>query len=172
VISIGESFVGEGAEAAHLNTVLGMREGPIGTAWATALATPREGHAAFVVVAQPNLPVKPMTLFVNKAMIASEAHATLTWGAAQLGVASGVLDAVAGGVIPPGLLDDGLLITAVWVSPAAVDADMVYVNNRQATAEALANGMAKQPSIEELLAVRDTPINGYYVPATLREGDR
>jgi len=172
VIRVGESFVGEGPEAAHLNTVLGLREGPVGTAWATALATPREGHAAFVVVAQPNLPVKPMTLFVNKAMIASDAHATLTWGAAQLGVASGVLDAVADGVVSRTLLDDTVLIAAVWVSPAAQDADLVYANNRQATAEALANGMANRPSIEELLAVRDIPINGYYVPATLREDTR
>ncbi len=38
---IGESFVGEGAEAAHVNTVLGHRDGPVGVAWATALATLR-----------------------------------------------------------------------------------------------------------------------------------
>ena len=30
VIQIGEAFVGEGAEAAHLNTVLGPRDGPVG----------------------------------------------------------------------------------------------------------------------------------------------
>ena len=63
----------------------------------TALATPREGHVAFVVAAQPGLAVKPMTLFVNKATIASDDHAALTWGPAQAGVASGVLDAVADG---------------------------------------------------------------------------
>ncbi len=33
---IGESFVGEGADAAHVNTVLGSRNGPVGVAWATA----------------------------------------------------------------------------------------------------------------------------------------
>ena len=43
-MEIGEAFVGEGAEAAHLNTVLGPRAGPVGTAWATALATP-DGRA-------------------------------------------------------------------------------------------------------------------------------
>jgi 5,6,7,8-tetrahydromethanopterin hydro-lyase len=35
---IAESFTGEGAEAAHVNTVLGHRSGPAGTARATALA--------------------------------------------------------------------------------------------------------------------------------------
>ena len=165
---LGEAFVGEGAEAAHLNTVLGDRHGPAGIAWATALATPREGHAAFVVVAQPNLPVKPMTLFVNKAMIESEAHAALTWGAAQLGVASGVLDAVSDGILTKDLLNTTALITAVWVSPEATDADAVYENNRLATTQALANAMKDEPKISELLAVRDHPINGYYVPKTLR----
>src|SRR5262249_52765659 len=78
-IEIGEAFVGDAAEAAHLNTVLGPRDGPIGTAWATALATPSAGHAPYVVVLRPGLPVKPLTLFVNKAQIAGDDHARLTW---------------------------------------------------------------------------------------------
>ena len=86
---IGESFVGEGAEAAHVNTVLGDRHGPVGTAWATALATPRQGHIPFVTALRPSLPVKPLTLFVNKAPVLDDAHANLTWGAAQAGVARG-----------------------------------------------------------------------------------
>ena len=86
-VLIGESFVGEGAEAAHINTVLGGRDGPVGTAWATARAMPRPGHSAFVTVLRPNLPVKALTLFVNKAAIAGEQHGNLTWGAAQAGVA-------------------------------------------------------------------------------------
>ncbi len=64
-LEIGESFVGSGPEAAHINTVLGPRSGPAGTAWATALATPTAGHAPFVAVVRPGLPAKPLTLFVN-----------------------------------------------------------------------------------------------------------
>src|SRR2546429_217727 len=82
---IGESYIGEGAEAAHVNTVLGERAGPVGVAWATALATPSAGHTPFVAVVIPGIPVKPMTLFVNKAPIAGDEHGTLTWGAAQAG---------------------------------------------------------------------------------------
>ena len=55
----GEAFVGAGAEAAHLNTVLGAKGGPVETAWATALATPREGHAAFVAAVAPAWPCSP-----------------------------------------------------------------------------------------------------------------
>ena len=62
-----------------MNTVLGERAGPVGVAWATALATPSAGHTPFVAVVIPGIPVKPMTLFVNKAPIAGDEHGTLTW---------------------------------------------------------------------------------------------
>jgi 5,6,7,8-tetrahydromethanopterin hydro-lyase len=164
VIEIGEAFVGEGASAAHVNTVLGSRSGPVGTAWATALATPSAGHAPFVAVIQPGVPAKPLTLFVNKAAIASDSHASLTWGAAQAGVASGVADAVADGVIAPADVDELALIAAVWVDPAARDPEAVYRNNRAATRAALANGRANQPSLEVTLEARHSPRNPFFGP--------
>jgi 5,6,7,8-tetrahydromethanopterin hydro-lyase len=164
---IGESFVGEAAEAAHVNTVLGSRDGPVGTAWATALAMPRPGHSAFVVVLQPNLPVKPLTLFVNKAPIDGELHGNLTWGAAQAGVAGGVADAVADGIISVEAAEDLLLIAAVWVNPAATDAALVYRNNRAATRQALENGGNGTPKIADILAARHEPANPFFtLPAS------
>lgn len=163
-MQLGESFVGTGPEAAHLNTALGKRRGQVGQAWTTALATPREGHSAFVVVARPNLPVLPMTLFVNKATIADEAHARVTWGAAQLGVASGVLDAVQQGTIDASLVHELCIIAAVWVDPQARDEDLIYEHNRLATRRALRHGALREPSLEDVLAVRDAPVNGYYAP--------
>lgn len=164
-IEIGESFVGEGAEAAHLNTVLGPREGPVGAAWATALATPTAGHAPYMVVLQPGLPVKPPTLFVNKAAITGDEHARLTWGAAQAGVAGGVADAIADGVLRADEIDALVLIAAVWVSPAARDAESVYRNNRRATCDALAAGRAGAPSVAQVLAAREHPWNPFFRPA-------
>src|SRR5215204_1182958 len=46
---IGEAFVGEGPNAAHLNVVIGRKGGPVETAWATSLATPRAGHVPFLL---------------------------------------------------------------------------------------------------------------------------
>lgn len=85
VTQIGEAFVGAVPEAAHLNTVLGTKGGPVETAWVTALATPRAGHAAFLTTLRPGVPAKPMTLFVNKATLEGDAHSTMTWGPAQAG---------------------------------------------------------------------------------------
>jgi 5,6,7,8-tetrahydromethanopterin hydro-lyase len=159
---IGEGFAGEGANAAHVNTVLGPKDGPVATAWATALATPRAGHTPFVVVVQPNVPVKPATLFVNKATVdpANDRHARLTWGAAQAGVATGVLDAIRKGTIPKLDIDRLLLITAVWVNPDADDEELVYANNATATLAALVAGRDDLPPLRTVLEAE--PQNPYF----------
>ena len=159
---IGESFVGEGAEAAHINTVLGDRAGPAGVAWGTALATPRTGHTAFAAMLVPGVPVKPMTLFVNKASVVDDRHAALTRGAAQAGVAGGVADAVSEGIISAADADLLLLIAAVWVNPAAQDADLVYANKRTAARAALRAGVAGAPLLADVLAARNQPSNPSY----------
>ena len=158
----GESFVGEGANAAHVNTVLGDRDGPVGVAWATALATPRPGHTPFVAVVVPGTPVKPLTLFVNKATIDGAEHGTLTWGAAQAGVACGVADAVSEGIISEADADRLALIAAVWVNPAASDAGLVYANNRAATREALRAGATGRPALADVLSARAHPANPFF----------
>lgn len=161
-LQIGESFIGDGAEAAHINTVLGSRSGPAGTAWATALATPSAGHTPFMAVLRPGLPVQPPTLFVNKAAITGDKHGTMTWGPAQAGVAAGVADALADNVITA--TEDVVLIAAVWVNPEAADADIVYRNNREATRTALVAGATGQPKVDDVLAAKDAPYNPFYRP--------
>lgn len=161
MMQIGESFAGSGANAAHVNTVLGDRDGPVGAAWATALATPSAGHAPFVTILRPGLAVQPPTLFVNKATISGELHAELTWGAAQAGVALGVRDALADGTIPAGEVGGLVLIAAVWVNPTADDPTAACANNRMATAEALRAGRASRPTVEEILAAEDA-VNAYF----------
>ncbi len=158
----GEAFVGEGVDAAHINTVFGGKGGPIETAWVTALATPRPGHAAFVATVAPGIAVQPWTLFVNKAGIESERHGQLTWGAAQAGVAGGVMDAVAADVINRLYTPGRLLIVAVWVNPEASDEAAVYANNRQATLEALTAGRDNRPSVDDALAAAAHPFNAYF----------
>jgi 5,6,7,8-tetrahydromethanopterin hydro-lyase len=145
-----------------VNTVLGRKGGPVETAWATALATPRAGHVPFVAVLRPNLPVKPATLFVNKADLRGDRHAELTWGAAQAGVARGVLEAVAGGTIPAAEVEELLLLAAVWVDWSADDEEAVYEGNARATQEALAAAAEGRPRLDELLALREEPANPFF----------
>ena len=108
------------------------------------------------------MPVKPPTLFVNKAEIREESHGFLHWGAAQAAVAQGVLESVADGTIPQGDVEGLALIAAVWVDWAASDEEEVFANNFEATRAALAAAAEGRPRLEELLAIRSEPPNPFF----------
>jgi len=140
VPQIGTGSAGDGLHQVRVDTVFGVRDGPVGTAFFTALTGPTIGHNPFVVLARPNLPVVPLTLFVPNATIGSERHARLTRGAAQAGVAAGVL---ALNMDDP----DGekCILASVFVDPDVSDADRVYRAARDATMIALKLGAAGGP---------------------------
>ena len=131
VIQIGEGFEGAGANAAHINLILGPKAA-LGSAFAAAAANPGPGHIPFQAVLRPNLPAKPVTLFVGKAVLRDTNHETMTWGPAQAGVAAGVTLALLDGVLPPEAEDGWLIIALVWVDPKAAKAQQVYANNLKA----------------------------------------
>jgi len=60
--------------------------------------------------------------------------------------------------------DDLVLIAAVWVNPAARDAELVYANNRAATKAALDAATRSLPDIAAVLAARAEPSNPYFRP--------
>lgn len=158
---IGEAFVGEGQNAAHVSTLFGPRDGPVGTAWALAMATPNPGHAPFMVFLQPGLTVKPPTLFVNRATLGGQIHREMTLGAAHAGVAAGVLKMVqkVGDEID---VETSAIIASVWVDPDAYEGDVVFMNNKAATSAALLNGLKDLPAVDEVLEQVDSPWNESY----------
>ncbi|CAA9398450.1 MAG: Formaldehyde activating enzyme [uncultured Rubrobacteraceae bacterium] len=159
---IGESFVGEGVNAAHVNVVIGRKGGPVETAWTTALATPRMGHAPFVAVVRPGVPALPFTLFVNKATMGGDSHVDLTFGAAQAGISGGVAAAVADGLVPANEVRNLLCIAAVYVNPAADDEGEVFENNRRAVGEAIRAAVEETPTVEDVLALAEAPSNPFF----------
>lgn len=101
---------------------------------------------------------------VNKTTIEDERVARLTWGAAQLGIAQGVLDAVARDVLPPDDADELVLLLAVWIDSAAVDETAVRGAAREATRAAIADAVAP-PSRDEVRASvegREEARSAYY----------
>ncbi|HUF01480.1 MAG TPA: formaldehyde-activating enzyme [Gaiellaceae bacterium] len=136
---IGEGWSGEAPNGSHVNVVLARRGSPTAAAALSMLANPSPGHTPVLVCVgatqQEYEPVWPPTLMMNKATAADDRHQTITWGAAQLGIAQGVLDAVADGLVEP--TGDLLVLVAVWVDPAAEDETAVRVANRAAVRKAL-----------------------------------
>lgn len=161
---IGEAFIGSGPNAAHINVVLGPRSGPVGTAWAGALSSPSPGHLPYMVVLQPGIPVKPATVFVNKAALSGENHENMTWGPAQAGVAKGIQESLLEGILPSEAEDGWCVIVAVWVNPKADNADEVYANNYQAARDATFNALGLMPLLSELREAAANVHNPFYTP--------
>ena len=161
---IGESFVGSGPNAAHINVVVGPKDGPAGAAWAGALSSPSAGHLPYMVVLQPGVPAKPMTVFINKAALNGIEHENMTWGPAQAGVAKGVTDCLLDGTLPPEAENDWCVIAAVWVNPAASDAHEVYRNNLAAAHGAVTAAIHQMPKLDVVRAAAVAPSNPFYTP--------
>jgi 5,6,7,8-tetrahydromethanopterin hydro-lyase len=159
---IGEAFAGHGANGAHLTVLIGRKGGPVESAWATALATPRAGFVTSLAVVRPNLAVKPLTLFVNRTEVRDEAHERMTRGPAQAGVAAGVAAAISDELIPAEAIDEILLIATAWVDPAADDVASVHAHNHAATHDAILAAVRGEPRIEDVLAEADRPWNPFF----------
>ena len=54
---VGESLVGDGNEIAHIDLMIGDKAGPVGIAFANALANQSNGHTNLLAVITPNVAV-------------------------------------------------------------------------------------------------------------------
>ena len=161
---IGEALAGDGNEIAHIDLLIGSKDGPVGVAFANALATQSEGHTNLLAVLTPNLAVKPSTVMVTKVTIKGMKQAVQMFGPAQEAVARAVADCVADGVIPASDADNLVCVCGVFIHPQAEDDKKIYDYNYEATKMAIANAMANKPSAEEMLAGKDEaahPFRGF-----------
>src|SRR2546422_11702250 len=96
---IGEALAGDGNEIAHIDLLIGSKDGPVGTAFANALANQSEGHTNLLAVLTPNLVCKPATVLITKVTIKGMTQVGQMFGPAQKAVAKAVAESVAAGVI-------------------------------------------------------------------------
>jgi 5,6,7,8-tetrahydromethanopterin hydro-lyase len=150
-LRVGEALAGQGAEVAHIDLVMGTKDGPLAEAFAKAKATPTPGHEPLLAILEPNLAVKPVTLIVPTVTITGMRQASMVYGPAQTAVAKAVIDSVADGTIPKQAVEDLVMIANVFVHPTAVDRQRVYINNYKAMRHAIRKSVEGRPSIDELL---------------------
>lgn len=164
---MGEALVGKEPEIAHVDLVIGTKEGPVGQAFATGLANLSAGHTPLLAVIRPNLPSKPYTLIVPKVTIKDLEDAGKIFGPAQTAVAKAVADAVEEGVIPKDKIEDWVIICSVFIHPKATDYRKIYHYNYGATKLALRRALTDYPSLDKIMFDKDRathPIMGFRVP--------
>jgi formaldehyde-activating enzyme len=163
---IGEGWSGVDPNGAHVNVVLAERSTATAAALLSTLTSPAPGHAPILVVVGEDKdhyePVWPPTIMINKATALEESHQTITWGAGQLGIAQGVLDAVAEGLIP--LSGDLLVFVAIYVDPAASDETAVRVASRAAMLKGVRTAVEgrDRDAAQALVDRRDSVTSPFY----------
>ena len=163
---IGEGWGGVKPNGSHVNVVLAARGSATFAAAVGMFAHPSPGHTPILVCVGPEQaryePVWPPTLMMNKATARDERHETLTWGAGQLGIGQGVLDAVADGLLDA--TDEVAVLVAIWVDPTAGDETAVRQAARAAVRKAI--GMCVQgrdpAAAARLVEERDELRNPFY----------
>jgi 5,6,7,8-tetrahydromethanopterin hydro-lyase len=150
-LMVGESLVGEGNEVAHIDLLIGPKDGPVGEAFAEALINQKEGHTNLLAVVAPNLPAKPDTILSNKVTMKGATQAVQMFGPAQAAVARAVVDSVREGVIPEGDVENLCVIVGVFIHWEATDDKKIFDWNYQATKESIARALASEPSARTVL---------------------
>jgi 5,6,7,8-tetrahydromethanopterin hydro-lyase len=153
---IGEALAGEGNEIAHIDLLIGDKAGPVGTAFANALADQKQGHSNLLALLTPNLMCKPATVLITKVTIKGAGQATQMFGPAQKAVGKAVADSVAAGVIPKDQVENLVIIAGVFIHWEAKDNGKIFQYNYDATKLPIQRAMKGEPKIDEILAKKDT----------------
>src|SRR5437660_10352165 len=159
---VGEALVGEGNEVAHIDLLIGTKDGPVGNAFAEALANQKAGHSNLLAVLEPNLSCKPATVLITKVTIKGAGQAVQMFGPAQKAVAKAVADSVAAGVIPKDQVENLVIVAGVFIHWDAKDDARIYQYNYEATKLSIQRALRGEPKIEEVLAKKDTAKHPFY----------
>jgi len=152
VMLVGEALAGDGNEVAHIDLLIGPKTGPVGTAFANALANQSAGHSSLLAVVTPNLVAKPATVMITKVTIKGAKQAVQMFGPAQAAVARAVVDSVAEGVIPKDKADEWVIVCGVFIHWDAKDDTKIYQYNYDATKMAIKSACKGEPKIDDIIA--------------------
>ena len=159
---IGEALVGDGNEVAHIDLMIGDKNGPVGTAFANSLADQKAGHSNLLAVLEPNRAVKPATVMITKVTIKGAKQAVQMFGPAQKAVADAVAESVAEGVIPKDQAENLVIVCGVFIHWDANDDKKIYEYNKEATKLSIARAMKNEPSVDEMVAKKDSAKHPFY----------
>src|SRR5215212_6203164 len=124
IMFVGEALVIEGSDldnVAHIDLLIGPKDGPVGTAFATALANQSAGHTNLLAVVTPNVPCKPSTVMITKVTLKGGKQVMQMFGPAQAAVARAVVDSVVEGVLPKDKAEEYVIVCGVFIAPSAND---------------------------------------------------
>ena len=155
-LKIGEAFASPStAEVAHIDLLIGCRDGPVGKTLQETLANPRTGHEPQLVRLGATT-VKPDTLLVPTVTVRNKRHAELVYVYAMSGVGKAVVDSVGDGLLPKDALEELVMIANVFVHPTASNPKRVMINNFKAMVWAIRRALEARPTLEEIMERKES----------------
>jgi formaldehyde-activating enzyme len=149
-LRIGEGFSGPPFfEIAHIDLLLGIKEGPVGKAIARALGEPRTPASPWHELRI--ISECPRTLLVPTVTVRTKKQASQVYGDAVRGINLAIEASVEDGSLPRGVLDDLAMSANVFVHPAAANRKRIEFNNYKAMRAAIRKAIEGRPTLEELL---------------------
>lgn len=155
MFKVGEALVGDEPNIAHIDLVIGEKDGPAGQSFLEGLTQLSQGHTPLLSVIRPNLPTKPSTLLVPKVSVQDMEDANKIFGPAQEAVSRAVADSVEEGIIPKDKAEELVLIVSVFVHPEADDYQKISRFNYGATRLAIKRAMEGFPDVNTVLEEKD-----------------
>ncbi|UCE09207.1 MAG: 4-hydroxy-tetrahydrodipicolinate synthase [Candidatus Thorarchaeota archaeon] len=147
----GEALAGEGQEVAHVDLVMGLKDGPLAVAIDSADKIEEGFHPSNVIK-----DLEPLTVFAPTVTIVDESHKTMVYDTAQRAVADAVRRTVTDMIIPEELIPDIAIAVNTFVHPNANNPRRVHINNFRATRHAIRRAIERRQDIEEIAARIDS----------------
>jgi bifunctional enzyme Fae/Hps len=157
---VGEALIGDGAEVAHIDLVMGEKEGPVGAAFANAVSQLSSGHTPLLAVVRPNLLTKPVTLVIPKVTLKTMTQVNEMFGPVQAAVGKAVADCVEEGAFASVDIEKVVILASAFVHPEAKDYNRIYRYNYGATKLAINRALAGFPDAKTLVYEKDRAAHG------------
>jgi bifunctional enzyme Fae/Hps len=152
---IGEALVGDGAELAHIDLLIGDKDGPVGMAFANAVSQLSTGHTPLLAVVRPNLLAKPATLVIPKVTLKTVTQVNEMFGPVQAAIAKAVADSFEEGTFGDVDIDTIVILASAFLHPDATDYNRIYRFNYGATKLAISRAFDNFPTTDVLLREKD-----------------
>jgi 4-hydroxy-tetrahydrodipicolinate synthase len=146
VLKVGEGFAGPPfEELAHVDLLIGLRDGPVGKAIDRSMGTWGEARGLRIIRE------RPLTLLVPTVTLRTTKARQLFYDSAADGINLALEADIDAGFLPAAILDDIVIIVNAFVHPSASIARRVYYNNYKAVRQALRKAIEGRPTMDELV---------------------
>ncbi len=150
---VGEGYAGPpDFEIAHVDLLIGLKDGPVGKALEEALSRPKpEDPSGKDLTELKIIYERPRTLLVPTVTVRTKKQARHIYENAVEGIVMAIESSLADGFLPQEALDDLVMIANAFVHPSAANRRRIAINNYKAMRGAIRKAIEGRPSVDELL---------------------